>query len=794
MQSSKTWVVLLAVSLLGATPAPVPSADERAPAWTSTFPFGGTILSSGLALDPGNPEVLYAAAQWVGLFRSGDGAAHWEGVAPDRGLTSIAVVPGGETLYGIGSLGGAAALLVSEDRGESWTSLSSGLPGAVQTLAPDPGRPDTLYAGTAEGGLFHSTDKGASWQRIDAGLPDSPIRRIVVDPHAAQELWVGVEGRGLFQSRDGGAIWERRDRGVAMLAVHDVLIHPADSRVLYVSEGDPLRILKSTDGGASWNELAVAPDGSTHDGYRSGYRSTDSGASWERMSYPERGLSDLATHRGAPGVVYGIENNLFRSRDRGVTWEDATGGYFCCFPGGSVTIDPSDPQTLYVTTFVGDYEPGGVYKSADAGLTWGRIDSGPLREATIGTLTVDPNDPDVLYAGSIGHLSALYLNDDRFEVRVAWEKPDGTHGVGKPAQLTDDTGYFYFFAEDNVELVIKVLDACGASDRFWVFAAGLTNVQIEMTVTDTATGQRRVYANPQGTAFQPILDTGTFTGCAQTGAGPRSIVQGYRLGAFKSTDGGRRWRQLGGGLPAYFESRQITVHPLDSNVVYIGTLPSHNSGIYKSTDAGATWTHVFAGGKGALAVDPRDPDVVYVDGIHRSTDGGRTWETFAAGLTRGLSINEVHLDPANLDRVLISTWGGVYEMDFSQVGAGRATTRRKPVLGKQVTPELDFNGRFRVRATWRSRNGGSGAGLGVPITDDTGYFYFFDEDNVEVVVKVLDGCGRNDRFWLFAAGLTDVETVLAVEDLESGETRTYRNPLGTAFQPIQDVQAFATCP
>ncbi|MEP6769608.1 MAG: hypothetical protein ABJC61_13125 [Acidobacteriota bacterium] len=54
--------------------------------------------------------------------------------------------------------------------------------------------------------------------------------------------------------------------------------------------------------------------------------------------------------------------------------------------------------------------------------------------------------------------------------------------------------------------------------------------------------------------------------------------------------------------------------------------------------------------------------------------------------------------------------------------------------------------------------------------------------------------GRRRRWWVFAGGLTNVEVTLTVSDLHTGAVRTYRNPLGTAFQPLQDTAAFATCP
>ncbi|HEX2254494.1 MAG TPA: hypothetical protein VHQ65_14590 [Thermoanaerobaculia bacterium] len=103
-------------------------------------------------------------------------------------------------------------------------------------------------------------------------------------------------------------------------------------------------------------------------------------------------------------------------------------------------------------------------------------------------------------------------------------------------------------------------------------------------------------------------------------------------------------------------------------------------------------------------------------------------------------------------------------------------------------------GRFRVGARWRTRDGDVGAGQARMLTADTGYFWFFDSANVEVVVKVLDACAAFDRHWVFASGLTNVEVELEVEDVLSGEIRRYVNPLGHPFEPIQDTGAFATCP
>ncbi len=101
------------------------------------------------------------------------------------------------------------------------------------------------------------------------------------------------------------------------------------------------------------------------------------------------------------------------------------------------------------------------------------------------------------------------------------------------------------------------------------------------------------------------------------------------------------------------------------------------------------------------------------------------------------------------------------------------------------------NGRFRVEATYLTGAGDAGSAKVVKLTDQTGYLWFFNQDNVEAVVKVLDGCGLNDKFWVFAGGLTNVNVVLTVTDTETGNVKTYTNPQGRAFQPIQDTTALS---
>jgi hypothetical protein len=239
----------------------------------------------------------------------------------------------------------------------------------------------------------------------------------------------------------------------------------------------------------------------------------------------------------------------------------------------------------------------------------------------------------------------LCLNQDRFKLGVDWQTPRNEFGPGLAVPLTNDTGYFFFFNESNVELVVKMLRGCGVNQHFWAFAGGLTNVRTQLRVTDSFSGRVQTYNNPQRTAFQPIQDTGAFRSCTAT-------------------------------------------------------------------------------------------------------------------------------DPAAL------------------LALAELLPLPEP-MGTSLTLNED---RFEVRVSFRTPQGQEGEGQAIKLTSDTGYFFFFEEDNVELVVKVLRGCGVNGHYWVFAGGLTNVEVDLTITDTQTGDMQTYTNPLRTPFQPIQDTEAFATCP
>lgn len=118
-------------------------------------------------------------------------------------------------------------------------------------------------------------------------------------------------------------------------------------------------------------------------------------------------------------------------------------------------------------------------------------------------------------AGCFASNAALCLNRDRFRVEVTWRDFENRTGRGTAVPLNPNSGLFWFFTPDNTELLIKVLDACVPvlGNKYWVFLAGTTSVEVDVTVTDTLRGDVWTYNNPLGVDMETQLDVAAFDTC-----------------------------------------------------------------------------------------------------------------------------------------------------------------------------------------------------------------------------------------------------------------------------------------
>jgi hypothetical protein len=157
-------------------------------------------------------------------------------------------------------------------------------------------------------------------------------------------------------------------------------------------------------------------------------------------------------------------------------------------------------QSAFAANGPGSRMAGGAAAAATLASDAGPVRSGPGQQPAQ-TFTCPTNDLVVCFLGN------------RFQVTAQFTVTNGQPGGAHMVKLTDDSGYMWFFSADNVEVVMKVLDACPLNSEYWFFAGGLTNVDVVITVTDSATLKSKQYHNPQGMAFQPIQDASALAVC-----------------------------------------------------------------------------------------------------------------------------------------------------------------------------------------------------------------------------------------------------------------------------------------
>lgn len=327
---------------------------------------------------------------------------------------------------------GSGNLWKTENAGTTFTPIFDDQSSySIGCVTIDPSDHHTLWVGTGEAvggrhvgfgdGVYRSQDGGGSFTKRGLEATEH-ISKIVVDPRdsrivyvAAQgPLWSGGGERGLYKTTDGGGHWEQILAAGEYTGVTDVVIDPRDPQVLYAATHQRLRtvwalmnggpesgIHKSTDGGATWEELANGLPGadmgkislalSPQDadvvyatielGERSGgfWVSSDAGASWEKRSdYISGGTGphyyqEVWADPHHAGTIYQANVRLGRSEDGGATWSSVSKDTKHV-DNHAVAFHPQDPDFLLVGC------DGGLYVSYDRGATYRFFETLPLTQ------------------------------------------------------------------------------------------------------------------------------------------------------------------------------------------------------------------------------------------------------------------------------------------------------------------------------------------------------------------------------------------------------------------------------
>ena len=299
-------MAVIAATLTATGPA---MAEQAAPAATSSLSteapagklapsrFGGHVHA--LAVNPQTDELFLGARP---IYRSTAGGKSWtavEGIPKSEeraNITSIAIDPSDpQVMYATGH---GIGVVKSTDAGKTWSSASSGLGGmSTEGLAIDVKDPDTLYVWALGTGLYRSKDAGGSWQRVDDGPKQQEIRSLVSvnSPTGMGGIWLyaGLD-TGVMKSPDCFCGWDRLpNEGLPEGRVYSLAVDSSDPNVLYAGlrEG----VFKTSDGGQTWSQVtdlvedavvtvnaaepneiyAVGADGTL-------VSSTDAGATWTK--------------------------------------------------------------------------------------------------------------------------------------------------------------------------------------------------------------------------------------------------------------------------------------------------------------------------------------------------------------------------------------------------------------------------------------------------------------------------------------------------------------------------------
>jgi subtilisin family serine protease len=206
------------------------------------------------------------------------------------------------------------------------------------------------------------------------------------------------------------------------------------------------------------------------------------------------------------------------------------------------------------------------------------------------------------------------------------------------------------------------------------------------------------------------------------------------------------------------------------------------------------------------------PDIAAADQVHTETPGFGEFGGTSAAAPHAAAIAALVLQkspgltPAQVREVFTTT-----ALDIEAPGPDRdsgagivnalAAVRKAfslaplPSCAAAATTLGLADGRFRLAVAWRIvERGLAGCGQPLPISDRAGTFWFFDPGLPELLVKIVNGCPVNGRHWIFAAGATDVQYELSVEDSVGGQTEVFRHPGGSPPASIADTESFALCP
>jgi photosystem II stability/assembly factor-like uncharacterized protein len=612
--------------------------------WKPIFERQGTFSIGDVALAPSNPEVIWvgtgesnvrnSVSFGDGVYKSTDGGNSWQhlGLRETEHISAIAIHPQNPDIVYVGALGHAFApndergVFMTTDGGRTWTkTLYIDKEHGVSDLEIDPTNPNILYAGmwsferkpwthrsgSEKGGLFKSIDGGRTWKKLSNGLPKLlgriGVRVAASNPNVVYAIVESKDGT-LYRSDDRGETFKQVSKQTNIVSrgfyYTRVRVDPDNENHLYAVASS---LYESIDGGKSFRSIT----GKTHIDYHAFWQDAknpkriwvgqdggiavtyDGGATWEPVyNIPLGQFYQIHADNRLPFyyVMGGLQDNgawtgPSRSREpAGIMNDDWR---MISFGDGFYILNSPDDPELYISESQGGNILRTDFRTREQQEVnpWGRgSGDGPalgqkFRFNWNAPVMLSPHDKNTLYFGG----NVVFKSTD---FGKTWEQISPDLTTNDPAKQKDAGGPVAFenSTAEYHTTIITLAESPVKRGQIW---AGTDDGNLQLT-NDGGKDWDNIVKSISGLpANSPVSAIEPSRVNEQTAyvAFDRHMFDDFRPYVFKTSDGGKRWQNITGNLPAKAYVQVVREDPRNSNLLYAGT----ELGLFASYSGGREW-------------------------------------------------------------------------------------------------------------------------------------------------------------------------------------------------------------